>query len=51
MYLWLFPVFMCGGPICGGRESLSHTRWIGGMKYLRRGEWIGDERFASGRGE
>ena len=30
----------------------SHTlRWSGEMGYLRRGKWIRDERFVSGRGE
>jgi hypothetical protein len=31
-------------------ESLAHTRWSGGMGYLRRGKRIRDERFGSGRG-
>jgi hypothetical protein len=35
----------------GGGESLSHTRWIGNRGYLRRGKWIGGEKFVSGRGE
>jgi hypothetical protein len=34
----------------GGGETLGHTRWSGGMGYLRRGKWIRDERFVSGRG-
>ena len=33
----------------GGCESLTHTRWIGGMRYLRRGKWIRDEMFVSGK--
>ena len=33
-----------------GGEILAHTRWSGGMGYLRRGNRIRDERFVSGRG-
>jgi hypothetical protein len=29
----------------GGGEFLVHTRWSGGLGYLRRGKWIRDERF------
>jgi hypothetical protein len=32
----------------GGYKILSHTRWSGGRGYLRRGKWMGDERFVSG---
>jgi hypothetical protein len=35
----------------GGGESLEHTRWSGEMGYLRKGKWIRDEKFVSGRGE
>jgi len=35
----------------GGSKSLTHTGWRGGRGYLRRGKWIGDERFVSERGE
>ena len=34
----------------GGGESLTHTRWSVGIGYLRRGKWIRDEKFVSGRG-
>ncbi len=26
-------------------ENLTHTRWSGGMGYLRRVKWIRDEKF------
>ena len=29
----------------------THTRWRGGMGYLRRGKCIREERFGSGKGE
>ena len=29
----------------GGSKSLTHTRWIGGRGYLRRGKKIGYGRF------
>ena len=28
-----------------GDENLTHSRWSGGMGYLRRGKWIRDEKF------
>ena len=31
--------------------TVAHTRWSEGRGYLRRGKWIGGERFGSGRGE
>ena len=35
----------------GGGESLAHKVERVKMKYLRRGKWIRDEKFASGRGQ
>jgi len=34
----------------GEGESLTHTRRSVGMGCLRRGKWIRDEKFVSGRG-
>ena len=46
------------GCRCGKRRrvkledmTVAYTRWSEGRGYLRRGKWIGDERFGSGRGE
>ncbi len=38
-------------PKTGGSKSIVYTRWSGGRGDLRRGKWIGFERFVSGRGE
>ena len=35
----------------GGSKSLAHTGWSRGRGYLRRGKWIGGERFVSVRVE
>jgi hypothetical protein len=34
-----------------GGKRFTHTRWSGGRGYLRRGKWIRNEKFVSGRGE
>ena len=38
-----------GVGVMRGGESLPHTLWSGGIRYLRRGKWIRDEMFVSGR--
>jgi hypothetical protein len=40
-----------GVGVMRGGESLPHTLWSGGIRYLRRGKWIRDEMFVSGMGE
>ncbi len=44
---------MCVRPKVKVEEVKCHTytRWRGEMGYLRRGKWIRDERFGSGKGE